>query len=145
VSLREGGGLPKCEEGGHLLPPDGAPLLSLWPPSTLLTPGETLPHPPSTPQDLQGPATVPGSQAEQWPSQFPFDFSVGAVASTPQRLHSQLSPSDRDRFKNKNQIKGDKWRGAGRCGDGGGGGLCILLLSLLPCYIGRGYNLVMSI
>ena len=80
----------------------GAP--SLWPPSTFLTPEGTLSHAPSTTQNSWGPATVLRSQARQRPSQFLL-FLCGCVASTPQRLHSQLRPSDRDRLKTKNQLK----------------------------------------
>lgn len=77
-----------------------------WPPSTFLTPGETPPHPSSAPQDPQGPATVPGSQAGQWPSHSPWTSPQGVVASTPQRLHSQFNPSDRDRKKKNKKNAG---------------------------------------
>lgn len=81
----------------------GAP--SLWPPSTFLTPGETLPHPSSVPQNLRGSATVPGGQAGSGLLHSPLASPWGTVASTPWRLHSQLNPSKRDRLKTKLKIE----------------------------------------
>lgn len=145
-------------EGGHLLQPDGVPLLlhlqplppqqaldqlgapSLWPPSTLLTPGETLPHP------LLRPSGLPGTSHHLWkPDQvaaflFPSDFSVGVQWPAPPRgFHSQQNPSERDRLKKKSQIKGDKWRGARRGGAHSG---LVRSFVTAPLLLRSGFNLV---
>lgn len=52
----------------------------------------TPPRPSSAPQDPRGPATVPGSQAGQWPSHSPWTSRRGVVASTPQRLPLSILP-----------------------------------------------------
>lgn len=80
----------------------GAP--SSWPPSTFLTPGETPPQPSSTPQDLRGPATVPGSQARQRPSPFPGDFSVGGGGQHPTEApldSTQATGTDQNKIKRR--------------------------------------------
>lgn len=128
---------PKCAEGGHLLPPGGTLLLtclqplppqpatgrpgapSLWPPSTLLTPGEALSHPSSAPQNPRGPATAPGCQTGKRPSRFPSGFSMGHSGQNPMKAPLSTQPKQKGQIKkNKNQIKGDKCRGAGCDGTG---------------------------
>lgn len=136
-----GGGLPKCKEGGHVLQPDGAPLLthlqplppwparasqgppSWWPPSTFQTPRRHLPAPPPplrtsgdqppSPEARPGSGPLPSLPAAPW----------GTVAGAPTEAPlSPPNPSDRDRLKQK-LIRDDKWRRAGRrLGRRGGGG-----------------------
>lgn len=77
----------------------GAP--SSWPPSTFLTPGETPPQPSSAPQDLRGPATVPGRQARQRPSPFPWDFSVGRGGQHPTEAPLSTQPKRQGQIKTK--------------------------------------------
>nr|KAF6272234.1 hypothetical protein mPipKuh1_010835 [Pipistrellus kuhlii] len=87
----------------------------------------TPPRPSSAPQDPRGPATIPGSQAGQWPSHSPWTSRRGVVASTPQRLPLSILPKRQGQIKKK-KTQGDKWRGAGR-GGGDNEGLRLALVA----------------